>query len=302
MPVVIDPVTGEAISSPGVSGKSPAYFPLDLATFDYWMTFQFYEYQMPDLISQQISNSLTSVGFPIRLPLPNSMIDANHVEYSAEGIGLAGAAAVTAAKGLSGADFSSVTSLGKTLAKPLMDTGLYALGSKLESVLNNAPGRAALATKGVALNPFLTVLFKSPAFKKHTLSWKLTPSNEPESRILNSILTKFRANMLPGMADGLGGALLTYPNIVQIDVNSSSEEYFRYTFKPAVITDVAIDFTAAGQPSFFGSTKAPTEVSLRLELMEIEYWLSRDYGLNPNSVGADFVKQLMGNTVEETPR
>ena len=74
-------------------------FPSTLESFEYNMCFAFKQYQMPEMVTQQINKQrFLNETAAIRLPLPNSMIDAQHVEYSAEGIGLAGAAAVTAAK------------------------------------------------------------------------------------------------------------------------------------------------------------------------------------------------------------
>jgi hypothetical protein len=139
---------------------------------------------------------------------------------------------------------------------------------------------------GVAINPWLTVMFKSPSFKQHALEWKLTPSNETESAKLNQIINSFKANMLPDQNGALGGTLLTYPNIVQISVSVNNPEFFTYVFKPAVIESFSVNYTPGSQPSFFGTTKAPTEATLRLGLMEIEYWLSSDYGMQ-NKSGLD---------------
>jgi hypothetical protein len=263
------------------------------------MTFCFYEYQMPDMISQTIKSPLTEADNPIRLPMPNSMVDAQHVEYSAEGIGLAGAAAVTAAKT---AENFNVNNLTGTIANAAR-AAAYGIGSTAESFLNSTAGRAAGATQGVALNPFLTVLFKSPAFKQHTLSWKLAPSNQAESSILNNIINKFRGNMLPNQSGALGGSLLTYPNIVQVTASGNNDQYFTYKFKPAVVRDISVNFTPQGQPSFFGSTKAPTEVELRVELMEIEYWLSNDYGFQSHGIAKtiDGIQTKLGSIVDYRP-
>ena len=281
--------TGER--DPGDIGSSMV-FPNNLSTFPFWMSFSFYEYQMPDLVNQQISGEkfLHNKG-TIRLPLPNSMIDSQHVEYSKESLGLAGAAAVNAARGnFQNAGFEA----GAAIASTKASTGLGAIGAGQSALAG------ILATQGVALNPFLTVLFKSPAFKQHTLSWILAPSNENESRILNKIVTEFRKNMLPNQSGALGGSLLTYPKIVQTTVSCNTEDFFTYRFRPAVIENFNINFTPQAQPSFFGSTKAPTSVEIRLELMEIEYWLSNDYGQDPYGFSAeltnDALKKFFTNT------
>jgi hypothetical protein len=105
--------------------------------------------------------------------------------------------------------------------------------------------------------------------------------------------------MLPNQSVALGGTLLSYPNIVQVTV-SNTNDYFRYEFRPSVIENFSVNYTPDGQPSFFGSTKAPTAVELRLELMEIEYWLSNDYDVQPYGFAKTLlnVQETVGSTVE----
>ena len=69
----------------------------------------------------------------------------------------------------------------------------------------------------------------------------------------------------------------TYPNIVQITVNPENGN-FPYKFKPAVIENLNVNYAGAGQPSFFGSTQAPTEVEISMDLLEILLWTNQDYG------------------------
>lgn len=93
--------------------------------------------------------------------------------------------------------------------------------------------------------------------------------------------------MLPDYAGSSGGTLLTYPNIVQITISVNDPNYFTYVFKPAVIQSFNVNFAPSGQPSFFGNTRAPTEVEIQMQILEIEYWLSSDFGINTtiNPVG-----------------
>jgi hypothetical protein len=112
------------------------------------------------------------------------------------------------------------------------------------------------------------------------------PKNESESITLNRIINTFRANMLPNQSGAIGGTLLTYPNICQASVSVNNGTYFTYVFKPAVIKNLEVNFSASGQPSFFGSTSAPTEVQITVNLQEIEYWLGSDFGLQSGVAGA----------------
>jgi hypothetical protein len=216
-------------------------FPLDLVKQPFWMSFSFYEYKMPSPLMNQQNEYYIDKG-TIRLPLPNSMVDDQHVQFSPDSV---------------------VPSV--------------ALGG-----MATAAGKAVGALTGTAMNPMLTVMFKQPTFKQHSLEWKLTPSNQNESQTLNSIVNSFKYNMLPDSAGA--GVLLSYPNIVQIRVSAADPDFFTYVFKPAVIESFSVNYTPSGTPSFFGTTKAPTEVQIRLGLMEIEYWLASHYGSPRDSV------------------
>jgi hypothetical protein len=223
-------------------------FPNDLDKQPYWMSFSFYEYKaiapnvtkLSELYTKYANQNVyfNDMG-TIRLPLPNSMVDDQQVNYQAE---------------------------------PLTPN----------IQMNKTASDVASVVSGSVLNPLLTVMFKSPAFKKFNFDWKLAPSNESESRKVNSIINTFKYNMLPGT--GVGGTLLSYPNIVQITISANSPDYFTYVFKPAVVESFSVNYTPSGQPSFFGTTKAPTEVQIRLGVMEIEYWLASDYGADTRSI------------------
>ena len=132
----------------------------------------------------------------------------------------------------------------------------------------------ALQLGGLAQNPFLTVLFKSPSFKKHQFSWKLAPTSPQESDTVRQIINTFRSNILPAMAPNAGGTLLTYPNMCQISLYP--DDSFLYRFKPCVVESMSVNFASSGAPSFFKNTNAPTEVTLTIDLLEIEYWLKED--------------------------
>lgn len=256
-------------------------FPENLVSYDYWMTFAFYQYKRPLVGSRNPNVSATTGGTIIagqtfRLPLPNQMVDSQDVTYSEEDLGLAAGMGVNAYQSMNGG-VGSVAALA---------AGVLASKSPVEDALTGKKAQLLGQLAGVTANPFLTVMFKSPKFKRHQFSWRLSPTNITESQKLNTILTMLRSNQLPDMSGSAGGALLTYPNIVQINVSNPSS--FLYRFKPAVIETLSINFTPGGQPSFFGSSKAPTEVEIRLSILEIEFYLQRDYA-DPSTAGLNLV-------------
>jgi hypothetical protein len=250
----------------------------------------------------------------IRLPLPNMMVDHQDVVYSAEELGLVAGTALAKFQSSSGSNAQLVGDLA---------TGA-ATGALVQAGRNvgNQVARAAdifLQTQGLAVNPFLSVMFKSPAFKKHAFKWLLTPTNQPESRELDGLIKYFRFNQLPSRSPAFGGTMLSYPNIVVVEVTNSqspnigdSNSYWSYTFKPAVIESFAANYTPGGQPSHFSSTAAPTMAEVTMSLLEIEYWLQEDFGGGGNSTAAgqnntfsgsiwDLFKQPAGPTESGPP-
>jgi hypothetical protein len=121
----------------------------------------------------------------------------------------------------------------------------------------------------------------------------LTPSNEAESQAIYNMINTFKFNMLPDTSGAIGGTLLTYPNICQISARNGKSNYWNYVFKPAVIESFNVNYAGAGQPSFFGTTKAPTAIEIRIGFQEIEFFLQRDYG-TPNSAGMPFIQAGSG--------
>lgn len=156
--------------------------------------------------------------------------------------------------------------------------GFTSVGSALAGV--NAGGlisaAGALTHGGLAVNPHLFMLFKSPAFKEYSFSWTLAPKNEQESITLAKIIDYFKFNMLPKQAEGaLSEFGLKYPSIAMIKLYP--DDFFTFRFKPCAIKSVQIDYTGAGSPSFFKRTGAPTVVGFTVLLQEIQYNLKDNY-------------------------
>jgi hypothetical protein len=290
----IDGLAFSVGSSPGagqpnqvISNQGPFIFPEGLNDFPYNMSLAFYQFQRGTFGN---SVALTGAG-SVYLPLPNQMQDRQGVTYATERMGTALGAALNAgttnagegeiAAGISGAATSLVEAgAGVVAGSRGLNNPIGGFGRSAASAADNVG-----SLFGFKMNPFMTVMFETPAFKEHQFSWKLSPTNKKESEILSKIITTFRYNQLPDAS--LGGLVLTYPNIVQIMIsNTKDNNMFRYAFKPCVIRGLTVNFTPDGQPSFFNSTRAPTSVQLQLDLLEIEMWLQRDLGTATATGGA----------------
>jgi hypothetical protein len=259
-------------------------FPGDLidssANRNSYIAIQFQKYERRSIFNQPF---LSATG-GIRLPVPNQLSDNQQVNFepaeaSSPAVGAGIEQGLRGGSGFVGGGIISgiAANVGTRMAQA---TGAVA------SSLTGASTAEMLQLGGLAQNPFLTVLFKSPNFKKHQFSWKLAPNNAQESNTIRDIVNTFKSNMLPAMAPNAGGTLLTYPNIAIISLYP--DETFLYKFKPCVIESMDVNYAIGGQPSFFKGTNAPTIVEISINLLEIEYWLKEDYEDNSFRGGGSF--------------
>jgi hypothetical protein len=264
-------LTSQRPTTSGILGESEVRFPLDLIAPDsnrnYYISFRFSQYRRRSIFDL---TAFTPTGGSIILPIPNNLIDTQAVNWdnaeSDPAVG-AGIEAALGGKGPSSVASGVVEGIGLTAINKAASTAGSFVGQTL-------PVEQALQMAGFAQNPFLTVLFKSPAFKTHTFSWKMAPNNQSESNAVRNIINMFRRHMLPSLAPSTGGTLLTYPDIVE--VNLYPNEDYLYKFKPCVVESMSVNFAPSSTPSFFKRSNAPTEIQLSVNLKEIEYWLQDD--------------------------
>jgi len=250
-------------------------FPYDLINDNrnYYMNIQFVDYQRRSIFDNP---TFPRNGTGIQLPLPSNLVDSTNVDWSqsseagaAVGAGIENGIQKKNGSGMNPAKIADIIGGAGAVA---IEKGI----SKAIDSLGGATASAqALQLAGLSQNPFMTMLFKSPQFKDHQFSWKLSPKNAEESNRLINIINALKANMLPSMNPGSGGTFLTYPSMLYISLNPS--DVFLYQFKPCVIKTLSVNFAPTGTPSFFkGTNGAPTSVSISLGLIEIEYWLRED--------------------------
>jgi hypothetical protein len=263
--------------SAGIVMPTTVSFPDDLIDGtpggrQYYFQMSFAKYQRRSIFDQPFlvpTNGLL-------LPIPNGLVDTQSVVYGEEGADSAVGAGMEQMSvggnsgGLSGA-INAIKSIG---SGAILQSAQNTLNTIQQNTKVNLPLQQLLQLGGVAQNPFLTVLFKSPTFKQHQFSWKLAPNNENETTKLKQIIETIRYNMLPAMAPSTGGTLLTYPNIALIQLMPNDQ--YLYKFKPCVVESMSVNFAPAPTPAFFNTTDAPVEVHLSLQLKEIEYWLQED--------------------------
>ena len=70
-----------------------------------------------------------------------------------------------------------------------------------------------------------------------------------------------------------------YPSIALVKL--FPDDKFTFKLRPCAITNVIVDYTAGGGPSFFRDTGAPTVVNLTVVMKEIQIWDKNSF----NSIG-----------------
>jgi len=266
-------------------------YPSDLLNVSgnaYYMQIKFEKYQKRSTTDNGV---LLPVG-GARLPIPANLRDTLSVNYDTHGMGPALGAAAEAILNAGGVNSSSlISNLSKNIqningvesvATALTDNAgkvggvaaKTAAGAFAGVVNNSFLGNTISSLTGIAVNPFLSVLFKAPNFKTHSFSWRFTPSSVEESNKAKDIIQMFKYHMLPNL-DQTSAILFTYPDIAIIKLYPSDS--YLYTFKPCVVTSVTANFAPGSSPSFFKGTNAPTAIDFAIELLEIEYWTKNDY-------------------------
>jgi hypothetical protein len=263
------------------------------------ITFQSYKKN-----SQTDSKTVTSNG-GLRLPLPTQLVDNKSVSYDHPSLGPFLGTAM-------GSLLNSGSGIVNTI-QTVLESGNQLLAAGAASLApNSGLLNAASAYTGTAFNPYQTVLFKTPNFRKHSFSWRFIPRNESESATIQTIVNLFNTNLLPGIGTGLGSLLFQFPSVLNIQLYPSSD--FLYKFKPCVIESVSANYAPGQTPAFYRSTGAPAAVDLKIDLLEIELWTRNDYdnfiksvpaGINTTPPSFDFnqggLNTLTANGIFQTP-
>lgn len=253
-------------------------FPHDLINSttgrNFFMNISFKRYQRRSIFTAPFFKSYSG----IQLPIPANLADTQSVAWNSSSAAQAVGAAIegflkdnpnSATQGLSG-------TLVDKLKSGITAAGNAAFGKSIEglqTLLGDTNVAQGLSIAGLAINPFLSVLFQHPNFKAHSFTWELYPRNAEESETLVTMILSLKSNMLPALVPSTGGIFMSYPNLAWISLYPQEE--FLYSFKPAALTTMTVDYAPNG-PSFFKGTNAPTGIVLTLGFMEVEYWLKDD--------------------------
>ena len=236
---------------------------------NYCIIFQFYQYDRPSILHKPTLKPLGAIC----LPLPTDMLDSINVNYNQDRNGPLAGAALENASNMK--DAAAKLASGDT-SKLLNDLSVGAKTIVAQLITGNVGAQntnKVLQMAGLAINPFLTVLFDSPNFKRFSFNWTFIPQNKEDSLTLRNILDKFRYHALPGIMPSQGGLLLNYPDMV---IPKILPNEYMFDMKQCVVEGVDINYAPGATPAFFAGTNAPNAIRLTVRLLEIEYWVKSD--------------------------
>lgn len=249
-------------------------YPQDIGK--YFIKFSFKEYQR--LIAlERVKNIPTIV---VVFPIPTSLNDNFSVSYQDAKLGpIAGALMEGAARGAAQAGGGVMSQLGgavsgaaKTGASNVVEGG-YAFAR--QKITNETLAANLDKATGIVPNPHLAAIFQDVGLREHSFSFRFSPKNSNESKLLKNIIRNIKSRMLPGsLGDSSTGPLFTFPDTV--DISFGPKEQIPYKFKECVMTSFNVNYSPNGTPSFFKDGN-PTDIEISMSFKETKIFTREDF-------------------------
>lgn len=253
-------------------------FPSDLlrssSQNNFYMLFNFYQYQRPTVQTPVFANPIGKIV----LPLPSNLQDSQSIDYargeSNPAIGAALDGMVNAYRQSGSVTSKIYNGVSDTLTGASTEGSIAFINTSLNTLAVKNGANKGLQVTGLAVNPYMTILFNAPSFKRHIFTWKFIPNNQQEADTLKYIINKFKYHALPDTNSATAGTLLQYPDMVRPIIAPAG---YTYSFKYCVIEKIISNYSPGNSPSFVGSViPSPSAIEFTIELLEIEYFLKKD--------------------------
>ena len=220
------------------------------------------------------------------LPVPTSVQDGNQTSWGSgtmTAVQMAAANVVKSAlgnEGGTGAVGEAQTALEQASADA--ESAKEALGSYFTEQLTGTTDLLA-RTSGQVLNPNMELLFKGPALRSFTFSWKMSPRDQKESIEIAKIIRMFKQSMAPQKTDA--GLFLKAPSIYKLTFNQGTGRHkFLPRMKECALNNCAVNYTPDGSyMTYDNSAMVALEMSLSFQEMEPIY--NNDMSHSDDSIG-----------------
>ncbi len=230
----------------------------------------------------------------IYLPIPQDISDENSVNWNEGQLTVKDAMAVNLAQGL-------MTKPGETLGagKDALGGGMGGISGQEKMAINSfLSGAAANAiganvsqsellsrSTGQVLNPNLEMLFGGVNLRSFPFMFSFAPRGISEAQQVRQIIRKFKQSMAakgtksssaPG-SGGSGSFFISAPDVFILEYRQGNGKHpFLNTFKPCVLTNMAVVYTNAGTYTTYHDG-TPVQLQMTLNFSEMNPIYAEDY-------------------------
>ena len=228
----------------------------------------------------------------INLPIPRNVTDSQGVQYGESGLNPLEATGLSAVAG--GVDpTGSVVALKnafKTLASGSAEVlsnnevqgaiGAAVAGTAIGALGGNVSADQLISrATGQILNPNLELLFNGVGIRTFPFSFQFFPRNRSEGQVVMDIIRTFKIEMAPSRTtkSEAKGIFIKAPSIFHLKYKKGNSAHpFLNRFQPAVLSDMKVNYTAAGTHStFYDGT--PTHIQVDMQFKELNPIFREDY-------------------------
>lgn len=219
------------------------------------------------IANREIAGSIEDSIAQIYLYAPSSIQYSDGLQYDNQDLGLFAGALFGAAESA-----AQTNQQGGGYGEGLKNTGAGILAATAgEMATRSGVGQQVRLRSGVARNPRTEMLFKTPALRQLSLTWKLMPTNRQESNTIYELIKTIRANAYPSIGSTGQSSAFTFPNVFQVDfVTRRGNDSQMIKFAKAYCTSVNTSYGASGSAFFSDSGGEPVEVDLTVTFQETE--------------------------------
>lgn len=228
----------------------------------------------------------------INLPIPRNVTDSQGVQYGEsslnplESVGLSAVAASVDPAGNVQSLKNIFTSLsegaGKALSSPeIQDTiGAAIAGTAIGALGGNVSADQLISrATGQILNPNLELLFNGVGIRTFPFSFQFFPRNRSEGQVVMDIIRTLKIEMAPSRTtkSEAKGVFIKAPSVFHLKYKKGNGPHpFLNRFQPAVLSDMKVNYTAAGSHStFYDGT--PTHIQVDMQFKELNPIFREDY-------------------------
>ena len=243
------------------------------------------------LFKQEVNQTETRKSI-INLPIPRNVTDSQGVQYGESGLNPLEATGLSAVAG--GVDpTGSVVALKnafKTLASGSAEVlannevqgaiGAAVAGTAIGALGGNVSADQLISrATGQILNPNLELLFNGVGIRTFPFSFQFFPRNRSEGQVVMDIIRTFKIEMAPSRTtkSEAKGIFIKAPSIFHLKYKKGNSAHpFLNRFQPAVLSDMKVNYTAAGTHStFYDGT--PTHIQVDMQFKELNPIFREDY-------------------------